>query len=131
MFGIFNVIGVGYWFQTFRKRSCMILRVLKTIRDFISKYRRAPYTRELLNLLRTWGYGHETLKLCEKLGLVYRYEAPHPHNEKIMCKYNTLTDLGWEILTATGGDYDNPSETPQQDDDNNNEEEEKQEDEPP
>ena len=129
MHGIFKVLGIGYWFQTFRKRSCMILRVLKTIRDFISKFRRDPYTRELLHILRTWGYGHETLKLCEKLGLVQRYEAPHPHNDKIMCKYNTLTDLGWEILTAVGGDYDNPGEAPYNNDDDDEEGED--EDEPP
>ncbi len=127
MYGIFNIVGVGHWFQTFRKKSCMILRVLKTIRDFISKFRRDPYTRELLSELRTWGYGHEILKLCEKLGLVQRYEAPHPHNDKIKCVYNTLTDLGWEILTATGGDYDNPGETYSDDDD----EEDDDEDEPP
>ncbi len=86
------------WFSKFRKKSSMILRLLKTIADFTSKTGRDPYTREVLTWLKTWGYGHKILKLAESLGLVYRYESPHPVHEHIICIYNALTQLGEKIL---------------------------------
>ena len=76
----------------------MLLRLLKTIAEFTTKTGRDPYTREVLRWLRSWGYGHQTLKLAEKLGLINRYEAPHPIYENIICIYNTITRLGQKIL---------------------------------
>ncbi len=114
-FGVVDRIFPGK-FGAVRKRSHVILRILRTIRDFVRKFGRDPYTRELLRIIKTWGYGHSVLKLCEKLGLVQRYEAPHPHNDKIMCKYNTLTSRGYMLLAAAELDDDDDDSTTAEDD---------------
>ena len=77
----------------------MLLRLLKTIAEFTTKTGRDPYTREVLRWLRSWGYGHQTLKLAEKLGLINRYEGYLIRGKaKIKVVFNTITELGYAIL---------------------------------
>ena len=63
-----------------------------------------PYTRQLLDQLASWGYGHEVLKKAEKLGLIRREEEVCRHikykknDPPKSCKYVYLTGLGKTVL---------------------------------
>ncbi len=83
----------------FRRHSCILARLLKTIADFTSKTGRDPYTREVLTWLKTWGYGHKILKLAEYLGIVERYEGYLIRGKaKIKVVFNRITEFGYRIL---------------------------------
>ncbi|MFP3045610.1 MAG: hypothetical protein RXR03_08425 [Thermocladium sp.] len=59
---------------------------------------RDPYTRELLRLLRTWGYGESVLRFVEEMGLVERYRDNCSAGTRRKCLFNELTEKGLEYL---------------------------------
>ncbi len=68
-----------------------LVRLLRTIGD--GKY----HTRELLNVLREWGYGHKLLLKAFSLGLVKR-ERIKPKGKGNWRVYNSLTLQGKEVV---------------------------------
>jgi len=68
-----------------------VIRLLRTIGD--GKY----YTRELLNMLGEWGYGHRLLMRAYNLGLIER-ERMKPEGKGNWRVYNRLTRMGKEVI---------------------------------
>ena len=56
------------------------------------------HTRELLALLRTWGYGESVLRFVEEMGLVERYRDNCSAGTRRKCLFNELTEKGLEYL---------------------------------
>ena len=75
-----------------------IVHLLRTIDLFNRKFKRDPYTRELLTFFKSWTYGHLLLKLAHSLGLVKRYVAICYPGSNRKCIFNTLTKLGRKLL---------------------------------
>ena len=68
-----------------------VVRFLKTIGD--GRY----HTRELLNMLGEWGYGHKLLLKAYKLGLIDR-EKVKPEGKGNWRVYNKLAKRGKEVV---------------------------------
>ena len=68
-----------------------VVRLLKTISD--GNY----HTRELLNILGEWGYGHKLLMKAYKLGLVHRERTRHEGRGNWRV-YNRLTKKGKQVI---------------------------------
>ncbi len=68
-----------------------VVRLVKTIGD--GRY----HTRELLNILGEWGYGHKLLLKAYELGLVER-ERVKPEGRGNWRVYNMLSKRGKEVL---------------------------------
>ena len=68
-----------------------IVRLLKTIGN--DTY----HTRELLDTLKGWSYGHRLLLRAEKLGLIERKRS-RPEGRGNWRVYNRLTGKGREVL---------------------------------
>lgn len=68
-----------------------LLRLLNTIGG--NRY----YTRELLKLMKEWGYGHRLLRTAESLRLVKR-ERKEPEGKGNWRVYNSLTEKGKKAL---------------------------------
>ena len=68
-----------------------VVRLLVTIRD------REYHTRELLNMLGEWGYGHKLLLKAYKLGLIDRKRVK-PKGKGNWRVYNKLTKKGKEVI---------------------------------
>ena len=79
-----------------RVGEAALLRLLRTIAEVKAAKGRWPYTRELLEHLKTWGYGQEVLEEAVRRGLVERFEgrcaSPRP------CVFNRLTEKGEALL---------------------------------
>lgn len=90
---IFELAMVIDWVNN-NRALVRLLAILNTMRN------EPPYTRQLLRILREWGYGHEVLEKAEKLGLVKRYRAPCRHHRGggPPCTYNELTERGLKLL---------------------------------
>jgi len=58
-----------------RVGEAALLRLLRTVAEVKAAKGRWPYTRELLEHLRTWGYGQEVLEEAVRRGLVERFEG--------------------------------------------------------
>ncbi|MCG2863988.1 MAG: hypothetical protein L7G99_06165 [Vulcanisaeta sp.] len=75
-----------------------LARLLSVIEDFSQSHGRDPYTRELLGILRSWGYGESILLLAWDLGLVERYDDYCDEQSKRVCRFNRLSKRGREFL---------------------------------
>jgi len=75
-----------------------LARLLSAIEDFSQSHGRDPYTRELLGILRSWGYGEGILLLAWDLGLVERYDDYCNEQSKRVCRFNRLSKRGREFL---------------------------------
>jgi DNA-binding MarR family transcriptional regulator len=77
-----------------------LLRLLRTIAEVKAAKGRWPYTRELLEHLKTWGYGQEVLEEAVRRGLVERYEGRC--GSRRPCVFNKLTEKGEAVLKLMG-----------------------------
>ena len=75
-----------------------LVRLLVVIEGFSLAYGRDPYTRELLSVLRSWGYGESILLLAWDLGLVERYDDYCNEHSRRVCRFNRLSKRGREFL---------------------------------
>jgi len=75
-----------------------LVRLLTAVEDFSLAHGRDPYTRELLGVLRSWGYGESILLLAWDLGLVERYNDYCNEQSKRICRFNRLSKRGREFL---------------------------------
>jgi len=85
-----------------RNKIVSAMRLLNTIQQFSLRTGRDPYTRELLALLRTWGYGESVLRYLEEMGLVERYRGNCSAGTRRKCLFNRLTEKGLEYMTHAG-----------------------------
>ncbi|GGP19071.1 hypothetical protein GCM10007981_01270 [Thermocladium modestius] len=81
-----------------RNKITSTTRLLNAIRQFNSQTGRDPYTRELLRLLRSWGYGESVLRSLEEAGLVERYRDRCSAGTRRRCVFNKLTEKGLDYL---------------------------------
>ena len=74
------------------------LKILRILRD------RPMYTRQLLNIIGSWGDGYGLIVEMSSLGLIERYTAPCQNAQDAgqlrWCKYNKISDKGLKILEA-------------------------------
>ena len=75
------------------------LKVLKILRG------KPMYTRQLLNIIGSWGDGYSLIIEMSSLGLIERYTAPCQNTTQDAgqlrwCKYNKISDKGLKILEA-------------------------------
>jgi hypothetical protein len=75
------------------------LKVLKILRG------KPMYTRQLLNMIGSWGDGYGLIVEMSSLGLIERYTAPCQNTnidagQLRWCKYNKISDKGLKILEA-------------------------------
>jgi hypothetical protein len=75
-----------------------LVRLLTAVEDFSLAHGRDPYTRELLGVLRSWGYGESILLLAWDLGLVERYDDYCDERSRRVCRFNRLSKRGRELL---------------------------------
>ena len=71
-------------------RFARILRVLE---------KRPLYTRELLNIMSSWGETFELLKERNELELIERYRSRCGESINRICVYNRITSKGKEFLS--------------------------------
>jgi DNA-binding MarR family transcriptional regulator len=83
-----------------RVGEAALLRLLRTIAEVKAAEGRWPYTRELLEHLRTWGYGQDVLEEAVRRGLVERYEGKC--SSRRPCVFNRLTEKGEAVLKLMG-----------------------------
>jgi len=79
-----------------------LVRLLTAVEDFSLAHGRDPYTRELLGVLRSWGYGESILLLAWDLGLVERYDDYCNERSRRVCRFNRLSERGREFLRHYG-----------------------------
>jgi hypothetical protein len=79
-----------------RVGEAVLLRLLRTVAEVKAAKGRWPYTRELLMLLKSWGYGQEVIEEAVKRGLVERFEARCASRRP--CVFNKLTEKGEAVL---------------------------------
>ena len=81
--------------------NAKIHRYLKILRILRGK---PMYTRQLLNIIGSWGDGYSLIIEMSSLGLIERYTAPcqntHDTGQLRWCKYNKISDKGLKILEA-------------------------------
>jgi len=81
--------------------NAKIHRYLKILRILRGK---PMYTRQLLNIIGSWGDGYSLIIEMSSLGLIERYTAPcqntHDAGQLRWCKYNKISDKGLKILEA-------------------------------
>ena len=74
------------------------LKILRILRD------RPMYTRQLLNIIGSWGDGYSLVVEMSSLGLIERYIAPCQNAQDAgqlrWCKYNKISEKGLKILEA-------------------------------
>jgi hypothetical protein len=81
--------------------NAKIHRYLKILRILRGK---PMYTRQLLNIIGSWGDGYSLIIEMSSLGLIERYTAPcqntHDAGQLRWCKYNKISEKGLKILEA-------------------------------
>jgi DNA-binding MarR family transcriptional regulator len=83
-----------------RVGGAALLRLLRTVAEVKAAKGRWPYIRELLEHLRTWGYGQGVLEEAARRGLVERYEGRYASRRT--CVFNRLTEKGEAVLKLMG-----------------------------
>lgn len=73
---------------------------MRTITEVKAAEGRWPYTKELLERLRAWGYGQEVLEEAIRRGLMERFEGRCASRR--ICVYNKLTEKGEAVLRLMG-----------------------------
>lgn len=84
--------------EGFSSRLNGLFKLLLTIYEFSNKFGRYPYTRELLNYLKSWGHGFELLKIAEEFGLIERYVDYCLPGSNRKCIFNKLSGKGLKLL---------------------------------